>query len=182
MKLNQNRPVDHRLSNVYRYSAGLIGAGLVVFGLVGVIALEGGPALFTTEGRVIAGLSTNAALGFLSVAFGSLLIGGAILGGAFASTLNIVIGVGFLLSGLVNLALLDTAYNLLAFRMSNVIFSFVVGVLLMTFGMYGRFSGGLPHDNPYWLARHPEGERAERPDEDLAGEEVHTSGAAPRRR
>lgn len=38
--------------------------------------------------------------------------------------------------------------------MQNVIFSLVTGLLLMTFGMYGRVSGSLPHDNPYWRARH----------------------------
>ncbi|MFF3863367.1 DUF4383 domain-containing protein [Streptomyces sp. NPDC002209] len=29
-------------------------------------------------------------------------------------------------------------------------------LLIMSFGMYGRVSGGLPHDNPYWRRRHPE--------------------------
>jgi hypothetical protein len=38
--------------------------------------------------------------------------------------------------------------------MSNVIFSFVVGTALITFGMYGRVSGTLPPDNPYWRERH----------------------------
>ncbi len=37
----------------------------------------------------------------------------------------------------------------------NVAFSFVTGLLFMTFGMNGRVSGCLPHDNPYSLSRHP---------------------------
>ncbi|MFE3286402.1 DUF4383 domain-containing protein, partial [Streptomyces sp. NPDC059233] len=74
----------------------------------------------------------------------------------FASTLNIVLGVAFILSGFVNLALLDTGFNFLAFEIQNVLFSFVVGVMLMWFGMYGRVGSALPHDNPYWRARHPE--------------------------
>lgn len=153
MKLNEDLPVDHRLSNVYRFGAGLIGGALIIFGLLGLV---GRLPFFSTEGQVIAGLSTNGALSFISVAFGALLVGGAVIGGVFASTLNTVLGIGFIASGLVNLALLDTAYNLLAFRLPNVIFSFVVGLLLMTFGMYGRFSGGLAPDNPFWLARHPD--------------------------
>jgi len=28
--------------------------------------------------------------------------------------------------------------------------------MLMFFGMYGRVGSALPHDNPYWKARHPE--------------------------
>jgi hypothetical protein len=38
--------------------------------------------------------------------------------------------------------------------MSNVIFSFVAGLLLLTFGLYGRVSGGLTADNPYYRGRH----------------------------
>ncbi|GHD42994.1 hypothetical protein [Streptomyces galbus] len=29
------------------------------------------------------------------------------------------------------------------------------GLLIATFGMYGRVSGGLTHDNPCWRRRHP---------------------------
>jgi hypothetical protein len=60
----------------------------------------------------------------------------------------------FLLSGLVNLAVLRTSANILDFSMRNVIFSFVSGLLLLTFGLYGRVSGGLPPDNPFYRARH----------------------------
>lgn len=30
-----------------------------------------------------------------------------------------------------------------------------MGLLILTFAMYGRVSGGLAHDNPYWRRRHP---------------------------
>lgn len=56
---------------------------------------------------------------------------------------------------------LSNAFNLQASRMPNVIFSFIAGSLVMTFGMYGRVSGGLPHDNPYWRRRHPGRKTAE---------------------
>ncbi len=38
--------------------------------------------------------------------------------------------------------------------MTNVLFSFVMGLIILTFGMYGRVSSKLPHDNPYWRRRH----------------------------
>jgi hypothetical protein len=79
-----------------------------------------------------------------------------VVGGNFASSLNMVLGIAFILSGFVNLALLDRSFNPLAFRIQNVLFSFVVGVALMFFGMYGRVGSALPHDNPYWKARHPD--------------------------
>ncbi|MFJ6851938.1 DUF4383 domain-containing protein [Streptomyces sp. NPDC091271] len=151
--LDDHLPVDHRLSRVYRVGAGLMGLLLVAFGILGLIDRIG---FFDTGGDTVAGLNTNGALSILSICVGLLLFVGMVIGGNFASTLNMVLGIAFILSGFVNLALLDTGMNFLAFRMQNVLFSFVVGLLLMMFGMYGRVTGGLPHDNPYWRARHPE--------------------------
>ncbi|GAA1901764.1 hypothetical protein GCM10009716_09490 [Streptomyces sodiiphilus] len=151
-KLDEHLPADHRLSLVYRIGAGLMGIFLVVFGVLGLTAQI---AFWTTEENTVFGLNTNGALSFLSIVVGLALFAGMIRGGNFASTLNIALGVGFVLSGFVHLAVLETGWNILNFRISNVIFSFAVGVALLTFGMYGRVSGRLPHDNPYWQARHP---------------------------
>ncbi|MFE3514024.1 DUF4383 domain-containing protein [Streptomyces sp. NPDC059166] len=163
-KLDEHLPVDHRLSKVYRVGAGLMGLLLVAFGILGLIDRIG---IFDTGGDTVAGLNTNGALSILSICVGGLLFVGMVIGGNFASTLNMVLGIAFILSGFVNLALLDTGLNFLAFHMQNVLFSFITGLLLMMFGMYGRVSGGLPHDNPYWRARHPDEvaleERRERP-------------------
>ncbi|MFB6712872.1 MULTISPECIES: DUF4383 domain-containing protein [unclassified Streptomyces] len=152
-RLEKHLPIDHRLSRVYRVGAGLMGLVLLAFGILGVIDEIG---FFSTGGATVAGLNTNGALSVLSICVGLLLFIGMVIGGNFASTLNMVLGIAFILSGFVNLALLDTGYNFLAFHLQNVLFSFVVGLMLMVFGMYGRVSGGLPHDNPYWRARHPE--------------------------
>ncbi|MFE7389878.1 DUF4383 domain-containing protein [Streptomyces sp. NPDC057582] len=152
-RLDEHLPVDHRLSSVYRVGAGLMGLVLLAFGILGLIDKIG---FFDTGGATVAGLNTNGALSVLSICVGLLLFTGMVIGGNFASTLNMVLGIAFVLSGFINLALLDTDYNFLAFHLQNVLFSFVVGLMLMMFGMYGRVSGGLPHDNPYWQARHPE--------------------------
>ncbi|RFU86187.1 DUF4383 domain-containing protein [Streptomyces triticagri] len=151
--LDEHLPVDHRLSKVYRIGAGLTGLLLLAFGILGLINRIG---FFDTGGDSVAGLNTNGALSVLSICVGLLLFAGMVIGGNFASTLNMVLGIAFILSGFVNLALLETGLNFLAFRIQNVLFSFVVGVLLMLFGMYGRVGSALPHDNPYWMARHPE--------------------------
>ncbi|MBA4864245.1 DUF4383 domain-containing protein [Streptomyces sp. PSKA54] len=151
--LDEHLPVDHRLSKFYRVGAGLMGLVLVAFGIFGLIGKVG---FFDTRGDTVAGLSTNGALSVLSICIGLLLFVGMVIGGNFASTVNMIVGVAFILSGFVNLALLDTSFNFLAFRIPNVLFSFVVGVMLMFFGMYGRVGSALPHDNPYWRQRHPE--------------------------
>ncbi|WP_079032555.1 DUF4383 domain-containing protein [Streptomyces specialis] len=168
-RLDEHLPVDRRLSRVYRIGAGLVGLGLMLFGVLGLTENVG---MFDTRDDTVWGLNTNGALGWLSIVVGLLLLAGMIKGGNFASTLNMLLGVAFVLSGFVNLALLETDANILNFRLQNVIFSFAVGLLLMTFGMYGRVSGRLPHDNPYWRARNP----------GAAGEERRRRELAERRR
>ncbi|MFD9691391.1 DUF4383 domain-containing protein [Kitasatospora sp. NPDC059146] len=152
MKLHDELPVDHRLSQVYRVGAGLCGAALLVFGCLG---FADGLSFFSTSGETIAGLSSNGLLSLVSVVTAAVLVGGAAIGGNTASTINITVGTLFVLSGFVNLAVLDSSANVLAFRIQNVLFSFVMGLVIATFGMYGRVSAKLPLDNPYWRHRHP---------------------------
>ncbi|MGV9317695.1 DUF4383 domain-containing protein [Streptomyces sp. NPDC003660] len=153
--LDEHLPVDHKLNLVYRIGAGLIGLFLLIFGILGLVGHIGA---FNVGSDTVAGLNTNGALSILSICVGVILLAGMVIGGNFASTLNMVFGVLFILSGFLNLGLLDTENNFLAFRIQNVFFTFIVGLLLMTFGMYGRVGSSLPHDNPYWRSRHPEAE------------------------
>ncbi|CAL9440449.1 hypothetical protein SUDANB106_02261 [Streptomyces sp. enrichment culture] len=158
MKIRDELPMDHRLAGVHRYGAAVSGVVLLAFGILGFASRLD---FFDTTGSRIAGLSSNGLLSLISVTVGALLVTGAVIGGNFASTLNMTVGALFILSDFVNLALLETSANILAFRMPNVVFSFLMGLVILTFGMYGRISGGLPHDNPYWLRRHPEQAAAE---------------------
>jgi membrane protein implicated in regulation of membrane protease activity len=144
-------PTDNPLNRVYRVGAAVIGIGLLVFGVLGYVNRL---AFFDTAGDSVAGLSTNVLLSTISVVVGAALLVGAVVGGNLSAALNLVTGVLFLASGLVNLTLLRTDWNILNFGMKNVIFSFVAGLLLLTFGLYGRVTGGLPPDNPYYRGRH----------------------------
>ena len=153
IRLDDHLPVDHRLNTVYRIGAGLMGLGLLVFGIFGIIDRIG---FFDTGGDTVWSLNTNGALSWLSVAVGALLLVGMVIGGNFASTLNMTLGVLFVASGFLNMGLLETDYNFLAFEIQNCMLSFVIGILLLVFGMYGRVGSALPHDNPYWRARHPD--------------------------
>lgn len=151
MKLQDELPVDHKLVTVWRIGAGLGGIFLIVFGSLG---LADHPGFLDTAGDRIAGLSTNGALATLSIVVGAILVIGAVIGGNFAANLNLVVGLLFVLSGFYGLTVLGRPdANILNFRMSNVLFAFIFGVVLTTFGMYGRVSSHLPHDNPYWRRR-----------------------------
>lgn len=144
-------PSGRRLDLVHRGGAAVLGVGLCVFGMLGVAnRLE----FLAVRGKVLLGLASNGLLATISLIVGGVLVGAALRGGRSASTITVVIGLLFLLSGLLNLAVLDTKFNLLAFRLPNVIFSLVAGMLLLFLGAYGRFSGGLPMDNPYYQQRH----------------------------
>lgn len=151
VKLDEHLPVDHRLSQVYRLTAGIMGLFLLTFGILGLVNRVG---FFDTGSHMTLGLNTNGALSILSIAVGTVLLAAAVRGGNTASTLTMVVGSVFVLAGFVGLFTLDSRYNFLNFRMQNVLFSFAVGLLLMTGGMYGRVSGTLPRDNPYWRSRH----------------------------
>jgi hypothetical protein len=98
---------------------------------------------------VVLGLSSNGMLATLSVVVGIVLLASAARGGHLASNISVALGVLFLLSGMVNAAVLGTSLNVLAFRPPNILFSLLVGAVLLITGAYGRLTGGLPLDNPY---------------------------------
>jgi hypothetical protein len=120
-----------------------------VIGVFGVLGFAGGLAYFSTEGERILGLSSNGLLSTVSVVTAAVLVFAAFRSARTASTIMLAIGALFLVSALVNLALLRTDWNVLAFSMANVIFSIGAGLVLLTLGAYGRVSGHLPADSPY---------------------------------
>ena len=123
-----------------------------VIGVFGVLGFAGGLDFFSTDGEQVLGLSSNGLLSTVSVLTAAVLVFAAFRSARTASTIMMVIGVLFLLSALVNLALLRTELNFLAFEMANVIFSIIAGLVLLTLGAYGRVSGHLPADSPYAAA------------------------------
>jgi hypothetical protein len=151
---------------VQRLGAVTVGLFLLVFGLVG---LTRGLPFLATTGQRIAGLSSDGALSVLSVVVAVVLVGAAARGPRVASSVMMVLGVLFVLSAVVNGALLESRANLLAFQLSNVVFSVVVGLLLLVLGAYGRVSGNLPEDSPY---AHPHAWAEEPPERPTTAEEV----------
>lgn len=153
VQLHEHLPADHRLGQVYRWGSILSAVVLLVFGAMGL--LDNIP-FFSTQGRHVMGMSSNGLLSVTSIVVAVFLLVAARVGGTFASTANMVMGGVFIVAGLLGLAVMDTDANFLAFGLPNVFFSFVVGLIMLTFGMYGRVNLYLPYDNPYYQARHPE--------------------------
>lgn len=135
-----------RLDLVHRVGAVLFALGLATFGVLGLLQRLD---WFSTRGAPVLGLSTNGLLSVVSLVTAVVLVVGATRSGRTASTVLTVVGALFLLSGVLNVLLLEGPYNLLAFEMSNVVFSLVAGGLLLVLGAWGRFTGRLPADNQY---------------------------------
>jgi hypothetical protein len=163
--------IGGRVYAIQRIGAVGVGAVLLVFGLLGATS---GVGFLTTHGQRFLGMSSNGLLSVLSLIVAVVLLGAAFRGPRTASTVMIVLGVLFLVSALADLALLRTAYNPLAFRMTNVVFSEVVGLLLLVLGAYGRISGNLPETSPY---AHPHAVADEPPDLPSTPEEFAAEAA-----
>jgi len=148
---NVRRDLHSRLDHLHRVGAVVFGLGIGMFGVLGFVnRLD----MFSTTGAPVLGLSSNGLLSTISVVVAVILIAAGLRGGRTASTVLVVIGAAFVASGLVNTLVLGTPLNLLAFRIPNVVFSFVAGALLLFLGAWGRFTGRLPDDNPYRQERH----------------------------
>lgn len=169
--LEDRSDIDGRVFAVQR--AGAIGVGLFLL-TFGVLSAAGGVGFLSTSGERHLGLSSNGLLATLSLVVAAVLLGAALRGPRSASTVMIVLGVLFLLSGLLGLAVLRTSANLLAFRFGNVVFSQAVGLLLLLLGGYGRLTGNLPSNSPY---AHPHLRIDEPPELPSGPEEVAAEAA-----
>lgn len=148
---------DQPLNKIYRVGAAVFAVVLIVFGVLG---LTLGLPLLSVEGAAVLGMGSNGLLAVISIVVGAVLAAAALRGGALASTTMATLGALFLTSGLVNLLVLDTELNVLAFRPANVVFSLLAGLALLCTGLYGRLSGALPEDNAYVRARADRAHRA----------------------
>jgi hypothetical protein len=134
-------PVNHHLLPLYRFFAGLAGAYVLVFGIVGLVGTWGTP-VFGRESTWVLGLRTNLAFSILSIVAGVVILGGAIVGGNLDMYINLAGGAVFLIAGLAMMTLMQTDANFLNFTIATCVLSFVIGLILLTAGLYGRV--GLP--------------------------------------
>jgi hypothetical protein len=133
-------PVNHHLRPVYRALTMLAGAFILVFGVVGAIKTAGDPPFSNATQDVawVFGMRTNFAFAVLSIVAGIILVASAALGRNVDHFINIVAGLGFMVVGMLMLGLMRTDANFLAFAMTNVIISFIIGLVVFAAGLYGK--------------------------------------------
>jgi hypothetical protein len=131
-------PINHPFQPLYRLLAGLVGAYVLAFGIVGVMRTGGRP-LFAQGGLpYVLGLHANRAFAILSIVVGVVLVVGALIGGNLHQQMSLVASGIFLVAGLVMLILERTDFNFLGFTPATSIVSFLIGVVLLLAGLYGK--------------------------------------------
>lgn len=132
-------PMNHPLRPLYRTLAFLAGAYCFAFGIVGLIESRGRD--FFAQGDIWAlGLRTNAAFSILSIIVGAVVMVAVVIGRNVDQRMNLVAGPIFLAVGVLMLGFMDSDANFLNFGMSTTIVSFVIGLVLLNSGMYGRIA------------------------------------------
>ncbi len=130
-------PVNHRLRGLYRGLAGATGIYLVGFGTAGAMASRGEP--FFGQGDTEAwGLHTNMAFAVLSIVVGAVILIGVALGRNVDRFINMLGAVVFIVAGLIMLPLSLSTFNFLNYDVEAAVVSFVIGMILLLSGLYGR--------------------------------------------
>jgi drug/metabolite transporter (DMT)-like permease len=121
-------PVDHPLHRVYRVTAGIVGAVLAVFGVLGLLI----------SGDILK-VPASTAFSAICLVAGLVLIGAAVVGRNVAAQTNAYVGAVLILVGLIGLLTMGSPdSNFLDLSMADVIGLFIAGMLLLAAGFYGQ--------------------------------------------
>jgi hypothetical protein len=131
-------PINHPLQPLYRLLAGLTGAYVLAFGIVGVLRTGGRPFFAQEDLPYVLGLHANRAFAILSIVVGTFLLASVVIGGDVHRWVTLVSGVVFLVAGLIMLVLERTDFNFLGFTPITSIVSFIIGLVLLIAGLYGK--------------------------------------------
>lgn len=130
-------PVNHHLRPLYRVIAALTAGWLLVFGAVGVGQTQGADWFARGDWNAL-GLPTNRAFAVFSLAAGAAVLLAALLGRNVDRLVNLYGGAGFLVAGTAMMALIETEANVFNFSIATAIASYVIGMLLLAAGLYGK--------------------------------------------
>jgi len=137
MRILLHLPINHHLRPLYRFLAGLTALYVLVFGIVGVVVSRG-HGLFARDHLYGLGLRTNLAFAVLSIAVGVVVLIGVVVDHNWDHLLNLAGGLLFMVVGMLMLGLLQTDLNILNYTVATCVVSFVIGLVLLTAGLYTR--------------------------------------------
>jgi hypothetical protein len=131
-------PINHPLQPFYRLLAGLTGAYVLAFGIVGVIRTGGRPFFAQDDLPYVLGLHANRAFAIVSIVVGAGLVASVLIGGRVHRWVSLGASLVFLIAGLVMLVLERTDANFLGFTPITSVVSFIIGLVLLIAGLYGK--------------------------------------------
>ena len=131
-------PVNHPLRPVYRALSVLAGAYLVIFGILGLFA-TGSAGLFAVgDTDPVLGQGTNLAWSIASIGAGAVVAACALMGRNLDVVADRYVGWALLVIATAMLALIRTEANILNFSIFTVVVTYVVGLVLITAGLYSK--------------------------------------------
>lgn len=130
-------PVNHHLRPLYRVVAALTAGWLLVFGAVGLNQTQG-TEWFARGDWTALGVPTNRAFAVASLVSGAVVLLAALVGHNVDRLVNLWGGGGFLVAGTVMMALIETEANVLNFSIATSVASYIIGMLLIAAGLYGK--------------------------------------------
>jgi hypothetical protein len=130
-------PVNHPLRPTYRALGGLTGIYLVGFGILGAVEASGDE-FFAQNDTAALWQGTNLGYSVIAIAAGLIILIGTALGRNVNALINKWGGYAYMTLGLAALAVLRTDANYLNFTIPTVIVTMVIGLVLVTAGMYGK--------------------------------------------
>ena len=131
-------PINHPLRPLYRVLTAIAGLYILIFGIIGSIKSGSGPLFDQTHLHWVLGLRTNLAFSILSIVAGVVILLSVFIGHNIDHYLDIVAGLGFMVVGMLMLALLQTDANIFGFSVVNCIVSFIIGLVVLAAGLYGK--------------------------------------------
>ena len=123
-------PINHPLRPLYRALAAIAGIYLIVFGVVGFIV--GG------DGHRVLGQGTNLLWCVVSLVVGAVVLGVTVMGRNLDAQVNQYIGWALMVIAVYELATNRTDANFLDFTVSTVVVTIIVGLILITAGLYSK--------------------------------------------
>jgi hypothetical protein len=130
-------PLNHHLRQTYRFIAGLAGLYLTLTGILALAATWGDP-MFNREGEWVLGLRTNPAAAWLYTIVGIVALAAILIGGNVFHHVAMILGWGLSALAILQMAFLQTDANVLDASMTNIIATFIISLVALTAGLYGK--------------------------------------------